>query len=270
MSSISIIGCGAIGRLVAEGVHQGLAGDYRVVSVFDLPQRARAASLAADIGCIMADDLGEMLATKPDLVIEAATGDALHQCAQACLEHGSSLIVLSSGALTDRAFLNSLLALAVRHGVKIYVPSGAIGGLDLVRAAVMGEKAKAIFTSRKPPRALVGAPHLMGRDLCGLNRAETVFEGTVPEAVAGFPQNVNVAASLSLAMGGAEHIRQAVIADPELDLNVHRIEIQGSFGTASIEIRARPMSTNPKTSMVAAYSVLALLARIKSPLEVGA
>ncbi|MDP2857695.1 MAG: DUF108 domain-containing protein [Bacillota bacterium] len=270
MSSVSIIGCGAIGRLVGEAVHGGLVRDYRVVSVFDEPQPSRAAALAADLGCVAAGSLDEMLAAGPEYVVEAATCDALRQCAGTCLDHGSSLIVLSSGALTDKRFLTGLLARAVSRGVKVYVPSGAIGGLDLIRAAALGQQSDAVFTSLKPPRALAGAPYLKGRDIAGLACAETVFEGTVPQAVAGFPQNANVAASLSLAMGGTDHVRQVVVADPGLHLNVHRIEVEGSFGSASIEIRARPMPTNPKTSMVAAYSVLALLARIKSPLEVGA
>ena len=266
---IAIIGCGAIGAYVARNIQAGVAGRYELVGVLDIPRPQAAKKLGDELGCRACKDLKALLREKPDIVIEAATREAVWAFGEECLKKGASLVIISSGALLDNEFRKSLTQTASRVRKKVYVPSGALGGLDVARAASILGKAQAILVTRKPPATLTGAPHLAGRNLRNLREAEKVFDGPVTEGVSGFPQNVNVAASLSLAMGGTEAVKLAIIADPSLSSNVHRVEFAGEFGRAFVEMQGNPMPDNPKTSALAAMSILALLKRIQDPLEIG-
>jgi aspartate dehydrogenase len=266
---IAIIGCGAIGTYVARNIQAGVAGRYELVGVLDIPRPQAAKKLGDEMGCKACKDLKALLRQKPDIVIEAATREAVWAFGEECLKKGASLAILSSGALLDDEFRKRLAEIAGRMRKKVYVPSGALGGLDIARAASILGKAQAQLVTRKPPATLTGAPHLAGRDLRNLREAEKVFDGPVAEGVSGFPQNVNVAASLSLAMGGTEAVKLAIIADPSLSSNVHRVEFAGEFGRAFVEMQGNPMPDNPKTSALAAMSILALLKRIQDPLEIG-
>ena len=266
---IAIIGCGAIGAYVARNIQAGVAGRYELVGVLDIPRPQAAKKLGDELGCRACKDLKALLREKPDIVIEAATREAVWAFGEECLKKGASLVNISTGALLDNEFRKSLTQTASRVRKKVYVPSGALGGLDVARAASILGKAQAILVTRKPPATLTGAPHLAGRNLRNLREAEKVFDGPVTEGVSGFPQNVNVAASLSLAMGGTEAVKLAIIADPSLSSNVHRVEFAGEFGRAFVEMQGNPMPDNPKTSALAAMSILALLKRIQDPLEIG-
>jgi len=266
---IAIIGCGAIGAYVARNIQAGVAGRYELVGVLDIPRPQAAKKLGDELRCMACKDLKALLREKPDIVIEAATREAVWAFGEECLKKGASLVIISSGALLDNEFRKRLTQTASGVRKKVYVPSGALGGLDVARAASILGKAQAILVTRKPPATLTGAPHLAGRDLRNLRETEKVFDGPVAEGVSGFPQNVNVAASLSLAMGGTEAVKLAIIADPSLSSNVHRVEFAGEFGQAFVEMQGNPMPDNPKTSDLAAMSILALLKRIQDPLEIG-
>jgi aspartate dehydrogenase len=266
---IAIIGCGAIGAYVAKNIRAGVAGRYELAGVLDVPRPEAAKKLADESGCRACKDLKALLRQRPDIVIEAATREAVWTFGEECLKKGASLTILSSGALLDDEFRKRLTETAGKMKKKVYVPSGALGGLDIARAASVLGKAQAVLVTRKPPAALAGAPHLAGRDLQNLREAEKVFDGPVTEGVSGFPQNVNVAASLSLAMGSTDAVKLAIVADPSLISNVHRVEFSGEFGRAYVEMQGNAMPDNPKTSALAAMSILALLKRIQDPLEVG-
>lgn len=259
---IALIGCGTLGSYIARAVHDGVAGDQHLVSVLDAPRPAAADELARELGCVAAADIDSLLQPSPDLVVEAATRESVWELGEPCLEKGASLVVLSSGALLDADFRFRLVALAGKAGRKIYVPSGALGGLDVARAAKLGGHLRASLATRKPPRALaMDAGHLAG--------PREVFSGNAVDGIARFPKNVNVAASASLATSGPEALGLTLMADPGLDSNIHRLELKGDFGVATVEIQARPMPNNPRSSALAALSVLALLSRISSPLEIG-
>jgi len=233
-----------------------------MVSVLDTHRPDAAEGLARELACVAAADIDSLLQRSPDLVVEAATRESVWEFGEECLRKGASLAVLSSGALLDAGFRSRLVALAAKADKKIYVPSGALGGFDVARAARLGGNLRASLTTRKPPRALaMDADHLAG--------PQEVFSGNAVDGIARFPKNVNVAASATLATSGPEALGLTLIADPSLDSNIHRLELKGDFGEATVEIRARPMPNNPKSSALAALSVLALLSRISSPLEIG-
>ena len=204
-----------------------------------------------------------------DAVLEAASQAALRAIAPQVLSRGVDLVALSAGATLDADFLASLLTAAQTSGARIWVPSGAIGALDVVRAARVGEVASITLTTTKPPLALADAPWVMeqGIDLSEVSQPRVIFSGGPVEAVRGFPQNVNVAALLALAADDPERLRVTVVADPDAPGNVHEVEALGSFGAMRLRLENRPSETNPKTSALAAQSVVALLRQLGSPLR---
>jgi aspartate dehydrogenase len=243
-------------------VYKGVAGDQQMVGVLDTPLANAARQLAGELGCVAATDIHSLLQNSPDVVVEAANRESVWEYGEDCLKSGASLVVLSSGALLDDAFRSRIVALASKVKKKIYVPSGALGGFDVARAAGFGGNLQASLRTRKPPRALA-------MDAGQMTGPQQVFSGNAAEGIERFPKNVNVAATASLATGGPGALSLVLMADPSLGSNIHRLELQGDFGEATVEIKARPMPDNPKSSALAALSVLALLARISSPLEIG-
>ena len=164
-----------------------------------------------------------------------------------------------------------LFDLARERGCHIYIPSGAIAGLDGLRAAAMGRIDTVRLTTHKPPQSLATAEIVREKRLTleGLAGPLTIFEGPASEAVRHFPVNLNVAASLSLAGIGAEATIVKVVADPGLTRNVHEVEVEGEFGRLFVRLENVPSPDNPKTSYLAALSALALLKRITEPVQIG-
>lgn len=178
-------------------------------------------------------------------------------------------MALSAGATLDADFLAKLLTAAQTSGARIWVPSGAIGALDVVRAARVGEVESITLTTTKPPLALADAPWVVEQriDLSDVSQPRVIYSGGPVEAVRGFPQNVNVAALLALAADDPDRLRVTVVADPDAPGNVHEVEVLGSFGSMRLRLENRPSAANPKTSALAAQSVIALLRQLGSPLR---
>ena len=204
-----------------------------------------------------------------DVVLEAASQVALRAIAPQVLSRGVDLVALSAGATLDPDLLAALLTAAEESGARIWVPSGAIGALDVIRAAKVGDVESITLTTTKPPAALSGAPWVVeqGIDLTTVTDPQIIFSGDPVAAVRGFPQNVNVAALLALAADGPDRLRVTVVADPDAPGNVHEVEAIGSFGAMRLRLENRPSETNPKTSALAAQSVIALLRQLGSPLR---
>jgi aspartate dehydrogenase len=262
---VAIGGFGAIGKTVAGRLDRGIAGlELVAVSARDT---ARAAAAMADFGrpvpVVPLSRLGE----EAELVIECAPAAVLREMAEPALARGRTVMVLSAGALLDNF---DLVELARRSGGRLLVPSGALLGLDAVAAASEGEIARVHMVTRKPPQGLAGAPYLEqhGIALAGLDRPMRVFSGTAREAARGFPANVNVAAALALAGIGPERTTIEIWADPGVDRNVHRIEVEADAARFSMQIENVP-SENPKTGRLTPLSVIAALKRLVSPLAIG-
>jgi aspartate dehydrogenase len=267
---VAIAGFGAIGRVVAEQLDGKLQGGIEglalaAVAARDIARAERAmAGFARPVPVLPVARLGE----DADIVIECAPAALLRDIAEPALAAGRTLVVLSSGALLDNF---DLVELARRQGGRILVPTGALLGLDAVQAAAEGVISRVHMITRKPPTGLDGAPHLArhGIAVAGIDRPLRVFSGTAREAARGFPANVNVAAALALAGIGPDRTTIEIWADPGVTRNIHSIEVEADSARFTLHIENVPSLANPKTGMLTALSVIALLRKLASPLAIG-
>jgi aspartate dehydrogenase len=268
---LGLIGCGSIGSAVVKAIASGRLPGVELVGATDLAGIDRAAKVTAAAGCPFFADVPALLDTNPDLVLEAASAEAVRSYAGAILECGADLMMVSVGALADAEFCEQLMEQARRERRRIYVPSGAIGGLDIIKAAVFGGLEECTLTTTKPPRSLAGAPYVIeqGMDLQAMDEATVIFEGSARQATRFFPQNLNVAAAVSLAGLGLDKTKVRIIADPAAARNVHEVFARGEFGEATIRLVNQPSLDNPKSSRLASLSVIATLQRINQQFQLG-
>jgi aspartate dehydrogenase len=267
MLKVGVVGVGTIGGEICRAIDGGLVR-ASLVGVSDV-DFARAEGLARSLNrplpILPLTDLIEA----SELVVEAASKAAAPVIIRSALERSRDVLVMSVGGLLGSAA--DLLDLATRQGRKLYVPSGAIAGLDAIKGAMVGRISKVMLTTRKPPQGLEGAPYVVekGIDLKALKEPTIIFSGSAREAVPAFPANINVAAALSLAGIGADKTEVRIVADPTCDKNIHEIEAEGKFGKLFARMENVPSPHNPKTSYMAALSAIALLRRITASLVVG-
>ena len=267
---LAVVGLGSIGADVVHAIRDGhVPGIELVAAAEPTASRTRDELLAANIPVY--DRVQYFSWNQLDVVLEATSQSALRKIAPQVIREGVDLVILSAGATLDVEFLPSLLDLADRSGSKIWFPSGALGALDVVRAASVGDIESITLTTTKHPTALSDAPHIEESkiDLSSISSPVEVFSGGPVAAVRGFPQNVNVAALLSLAAGNPKRVHVRVIADPKAPGNVHEVAVNGSFGKMILRLENKPSTTNPKTSALAAQSVVALLRQLGSSKRFG-
>ena len=262
---VGVVGLGAIGRQVCRALDAGLPG--LTLSSATARTRERGEAFLATLKCRPPFLDLDALIRASDLVVEASTQAHLQEIAPKALGAGRDLVVLSCGALLGR---EDWIALAEANGARISVPSGAIAGLDGVKGGAIGAIRGITMETRKPPAGLAGAPWIMERriDLDGIREETLIFEGPATEACRAFPANVNVLAALSLAGIGPERTRTKIYAVPGLTLNMHRIRVEGEFGTLAIEVQNVP-SENPRTGRLSYLSTIALLRDLGATLRVG-
>jgi aspartate dehydrogenase len=267
MLKIGIVGCGAIGQEIARAIDGGLVA-AELCAICDV-DRGRAETLARSLrgGAKVLEQSGVVRAS--DLVVEATAQAVAPGIIREVLAASKDVLVMSVGGLLKH--YDELRGLAERAGRRIYVPSGAIAGLDAVKAAMVGTVTRVVLTTRKPPKGLMGAPYVVENkiDLDGLREASVIFSGCAAEAVPAFPANINVAAALSLAGIGPERTMVRIIADPACERNTHEIEVEGDFGRLLLRAENVPSPSNPKTSRLAALSAVALLRRLTATVVVG-
>lgn len=268
---VAFIGGGAIARLALEQIDAKALEDYEPVGILGRSPGSPARALAGRFGIPYCTTRDALLALRPDVVVEAASHDAVREHAEAFLEAGVSVILLSGGALHDDALRARLEAAAAQHGALLYVPSGGIGGLDALKAVVAAGCDTVEIAVTKPPAAWKNIPYVerLGVDLDQLREARTLFEGTAREGVPHFPQNVNIAAVLAMAGVGFDRTRLKVVADPALRFNTHYITVRGRTGTIQLKFESVPFPDNPKTAMLASYSALAALREFASKYRYG-
>ena len=268
---VGIIGGGTIARLFLQHIRAGELGAAEVVAVVGRSDASRGKALASDFGVPFVIGLEGLLARKPDVVVEAASHEAVHAFGPAVLRAGMALIVLSAGALADDALREALERAAAEHGALLYVPSGGIGGLDALKAACIAGVDEVTIAVTKPPAAWKGIPYVerLGVDLDHLTTPVTLYDGPARAGVPHFPANVNIAAVLSLAGIGFDRTRLSAVADPRLKHNTHYIEIRGKTGNISIKLENVPSPENPKTAWLACYSALAALKGIQATARYG-
>src|SRR6185312_10621057 len=200
-----------------------------------------------------------------DIVVEAAPAAVFETIASAAIEAGRIFIPASVGALLPRMHL---VRLAKKTGARIIVPTGALLGLDAVRAAAEGRIESITLETRKPPAGLIGAPYLEkhGIDMMDVTMPIRVFTGNARDAALGFPANVNVAAALALAGIGPVRTKVEIWADPGLSRNVHIIHVEAEAARFTMRIENVPSDENPRTGRITPLSVLACLRGLVSPL----
>jgi aspartate dehydrogenase len=268
---VAILGGGTIARLFLEHIRRGELGDAEVVAIVGRSERSRGQPLAAEFGVACVTSIGELLKHKPDVVVEAASHEAVREYCGSLLDAGVAVIVLSAGALCDDKLRARLEASAIRNNAMLYVPSGGIGGLDALKAACIAGVDQVEIVVSKPAAAWKGIAYVerLNIDLAGLREPTVLFEGSARDGVPHFPANVNIAAVLSMAGIGFDRTRLKVVVDPTIKHNTHQISVRGKTGNISIRLENVPAPDNPKTAWLACYSALAALKLAKSPIRYG-
>lgn len=267
---IGLLGGGVIARLFLEQLRRGtIAGE--VVAIAGRGAGSRGVPLAEKFGVPHVSGSRALIEARPEVVIEAASHAAVGEHAEALLDAGIAVIVLSGGALADEALRLRLEAAAARSGALLYVPSGGIGGLDALKAACAAGATDVSIAVTKPPAAWKGITYVerLGIDLDRLEGPVTLFEGSAREGVPHFPANVNIAAVLSLAGLGFDRTRLKVVADPALRFNTHYIHVAGPTGKIDVKLESVPAPDNPKTALLACFSALAAYKQFTSPVRYG-
>lgn len=261
---VGLLGCGTIGSQLALAVDSHKVANASLVALFDISEN----NLQNLKGKLHANsetysDFERFLSSEADIVVEAASQSAARSFGKAVLESGKDLMVMSVGALANRDFLAELLQAATKKGCRIYVPTGAIAGIDAIRS-VRHLLESVTLTTTKSPKALAGAPFFETSKikLGDITERTVVYEGNAANAVTAFPANVNVAAVLSLAGIGVDKTKVRIVADPKATTNQHEIFAAGSFGEIRITVNNMPSPENPKTSFLAVLSAIECLRSI--------
>jgi aspartate dehydrogenase len=263
--TVAIGGLGAIGLDLARALDRGVDG-LRLVAVSARDRdraRERVAGFAVPPEVV---DLPEL--AQADIVVEAAPAAVFEQIAGPAIAAGRIFVPSSVGQLLPRMHL---VEQARASGARIIVPTGALLGLDAVRACAEGHVDSITIETRKPPRGLEGAPYLVrnGIDVLAINAPTVVFEGNALDAAAGFPANVNVAAALALAGIGPERTMVRIWADPGVDRNIHTIRVEAEAARLTMTVENVPSEANPRTGKLTPLSVLTCLRGLTATLKVG-
>jgi len=266
MLAVGIIGYGTIGRVVARALDAGIDGmrlaavatgrrDKAAAAMAELAQPVEIMSIAAVAECC-------------DIVVDCAPKAVFRDIAETALGRGRILVTVSGAGILANPDIEDL---ARTNGGRVILATGALLGLDAVRAAAEGQINEVRMITRKPPNALKDAPHIIDNDinLDGLNGAVKVFEGSAREGAMAFPANVNVAAALGLAGVGADATRLEVWADPHLQRNTHAIEVDADSARFTLNIENVQSPENPGTGKITALSVIACLRGMTAPMKIG-
>lgn len=265
---IGIVGCGAIGSYLAKTIYLDFKDRAKLTALYDINlQKAYSLSSSLKAKGIVAVSLEDLI-KRCNLVIESASSGIAKEVAKAAILAKKDCLIMSVGGLLDA---KEIFEQARNKGCRIFVPSGAICGIDAIKAASLSKIEKIILTSRKPPAAFIGVPYLLKRNikLDHLTKETTIFEGSVDMAVRLFPQNINVAATLSLASQCKEKIIVRIITSPEYKNNIHEIEVWAQSGRIFSRTENVVSADNPKTSLLAALSAVATLKGILETVKIG-
>ncbi|PIC67427.1 aspartate dehydrogenase [Sporosarcina sp. P21c] len=257
---IGIIGTGNIAQYLLESINGDGKVVGEIVSIFgrNLEVGLR---LESQYSAKFYTDFQQFIQSTMDVVVEAATIEVAIERVEEVLDNKKDLVLSSIGAFKDMEYLNEMIEVARKNQQHIYLPSGAIGGLDLLQSAnSLGGLKEVRITTRKSYQSL-------GLDVKHVEQC--IFEGVALDAIEKFPKNVNVALLLSIAGLGADKTAVRVIADPNIQRNTHHIEAKGDFGKMNLLIENEPMPNNPKTSYLAALSIVSTLQNKGNAITIG-
>ena len=260
---VAIIGCGAIGAKTAEYIVSELSDKIELVGLYDKDPGKLDALKRIASGKIITDFDG--IFKEADLIVEAASKDAVHEIVPKVKQYGNDLIIISVGAFV---VYPELLDMVKECKGNMYVPSGAIVGIDGLNSLQFGNIKTLTLTTAKPPRSLKGTKTSDGIEVASLKEEKVLFEGDIIQAVKLFPRNINVAATIFLA-SRYKDIKVIVKVNPALERNTHRIEIDAEEAKMRVEVENIPSPDNPRTSYLTILSIKSILQRITSNLKIG-
>lgn len=263
---VGIAGFGTIGRRVATALDDGIDG-LELVGVCGR-DRAKAETGVKQLRTPPPLLSPTELADTADIIVECVPKTAFFEIVEPSVTAGRTVITVSGAGLLEHP---EVIDAAARSGAQIILASGALLGLDAVRAAAEGDIDEVTMVTRKPPNSLAGAPYLdkHGIDVSNLDVPLMVFSGSAREGAAGFPANVNVAAALGLAGIGADRTKLEIWADPDVTRNIHTIRVESAEVRFEMKIENVPTEENPATGKLTALSVIACLRGLAAPLKVG-
>jgi aspartate dehydrogenase len=268
--NIGIVGCGAIGTSLAKVISKEFRGRARLAALYDLDAvKAQKLSLAVSGSKKIAVGNLNALIARSGLVIESASSLCAWEIAKKVSLRGRDIMIMSAGGITNH--LKELSALAKLKKSRVYIPSGAIAGIDALKAAKMGRVIKVTLTTRKNLASFSGVKAIEEKriNLKAIKKDMVIFSGPAERAVRSFPQNINVAAVLSLAGIGAKKTMVKIIASPSVKRNIHEIEVISQAGTIFTRTENIPHPNNRKTSFLAVLSAAAVLKQILVPVRIG-
>ncbi|MEO1102837.1 MAG: aspartate dehydrogenase [Pseudomonadota bacterium] len=260
---IGLAGVGAVGAVVGRLLAD--APDVRIAAVA-VRDEAKARAALPGFGGVFTTP-GDLHA-HADVVVEGLPGALFREVAEPTLRAGRIFVPLSIGQLLAHW---DIVETAGENGGRIVAPTGALIGLDAVRAAAEGHIESVVMTTRKPPGGLAGAPYLVehGIAVAGITEPLRVYAGSVREAAAGFPANLNVAAALSLAGIGPDATRLEVWADPTVERNMHSVAVEADSARFTMAIENVPSEENPRTGKITALSTVAAIRSLYAPVRIG-
>jgi len=263
---IGIVGCGAIGEGVATFIDKQLRSKATLWAIADKDSE-KADFLIEKLSVVPKISTIDKLVRSVDLVIEAASVEAAGNVLKEAIKFKKDVVILSVGAFINDT---TIIKKCEKQGINVYVPSGAICGVDGLGSLSLGEIKKISLTTSKPPRGLQGVDYLKKKNinLSNLKTEKIIFKGGVKEAIKYFPQNINVAAILLLA-SSFKDVEVIIKADPEVKRNIHRIAIDTEEAKINISVENVPSKINPKTSTLAILSTQYLLKKIFSSFKIG-
>jgi len=265
---IGIIGCGAIGSRLAKAITGEFKDSAKLSGLYDVnTEKAYRLSNSLNKKHIVSLSLEELI-KNCKLVIEAASAKVSKEIAKAAILSGRDVLIMSTGGLIDA---EDVFNLAEENNCKLYLPSGAICGIDGIKAASLAKIDKLVLTTKKPPRAFIGVQYILTSNinLDKISQETILYEGDVQTAVKLFPKNINVAATLALASSLKEKMTVRIITSPEYTRNTHEVLLEGEFGRLNTCIENLPCPDNFKTSYLAVLSAVATLRQILKPVKIG-
>lgn len=266
MLKIGLVGCGAIGTILAKSIDKNPKA--QIVAINDIdetkPENLKNTLRTSNPKITTIDQLTDA----SDLIIECAHKNAVKKIATTALNKKKDILIMSVSALIENP---DLFELAKKNNATIHIPSGAIAGIDALKAGLQNNIKSVTLTTTKPKETLKAAPYIKENkiNIEKIKEKTTIFEGNVFEATKGFPENINISATLALAGIGPEKTKVKIIADPESKTNIHELKIIGDFGEITTITKNTPCPENPKTSYLAALSAIAKIKDITGSTKIG-
>lgn len=259
---LAIVGCGKLADIVVDALLGGILDDYKLIgsysNTFEKAERLAERINTSDVGyrCTPCKAMADLIALKPDYIVESAAPVAMRELALPALKNGSSIVTLSIGALADEDFYKEVQETAKKHGTRVHLVSGSIGGFDVLRTASLMGDCEITFATEKSPKSLRNTSVY---ETLLETETKQVFSGNAKEAIALFPTKVNVAVAAALASIGPQNTKVSVTSVPDYIGDDHRIEIKNEEVHAIVDVYS-------KTSKIAGWSVVNTLRNITSPI----